>query len=44
MLQSHVINELVTICLVILGFYTALFEFNLNEMLLDQSDGGKFVR
>ena len=42
--QLHVIDKLVIIILVILGFYTALFEFNLNEMLLDQSDGGKFVR
>ena len=43
MLQSHVIDELVTICLVILGFYTASFHCNSSEIVYDQSEKGKFV-
>ena len=42
--QLHVIVKLVTIILVILGFYTVLFDCNSNEMLYDQSDRGKSVR
>ena len=41
MLQSHVINELVTICLVILGFYTASFYCDSTEISYDQSEKGK---